>query len=291
MYATKPPARPPSAATDARRKADALRDAALTLRRIRAERGQAPAHRAMKRLQRGPGTVLLAATLAIVLCMALAWARPQILSFWNDCLGFWLSRLSLPLRTELLDPAAGHMRFTWTGGVADMHMPGPNLKAGTGVVLALLFGWTYFFSDANLPLRYLVRIVCGVHGLALLFFWLAPSQFPYTTTDHLGDMVHMGLLLLFAIPVMLAVGYYLLPATLPTKIFHSLLILTYFIVLVPHQVVLHALVLHYGSILCMPLLYICFGTVFDVLLFIALYSWVVSRLPRDGAATDAAQGE
>lgn len=131
-----------------------------------------------------------------------------------------------------------------------------------------------------LPLKYLVRLLCTVHFIALLFFWLVPLQFPYTLGAHLAEVVQIGYLLLLAIPVMLAIGYYLLPARLVDKLLHTIIILAYFILVIPHKVVLHALILHHGSLLTMPLLYVCFGTVFDILLFIALYSWAVSRLPH-----------
>ena len=35
------------------------------------------------------------------------------------------------------------------------------------------------------------------------------------------------------------------------------------------------------SVLFMPVLYICFGAVFDALVFVALYSWAVSNAPVD----------
>ena len=77
-------------------------------------------------------------------------------------------------------------------------------------------------------------------------------------------------------PVMLAMGYYILNQGLGTKLLRTALILLFFAVMVPHQVLAQALVMQHLSVLFMPVLYICFGAVFDALVFVALYSWAVS---------------
>ena len=52
-------------------------------------------------------------------------------------------------------------------------------------------------------------------------------------------------------------------------------------ILIPHQVLAQALIMQEFSVLFMPVLYICFGAVFDALVFVALYSWAVSNVPAD----------
>ena len=82
-----------------------------------------------------------------------------------------------------------------------------------------------------------------------------------------------------ATPVMLAMGYYILNQSLLTKLLHTALILAFFAILVPHQVLAQAFIMQHLSVLFMPVLYICFGAVFDALIFVALYSWAVSNAP------------
>jgi hypothetical protein len=134
------------------------------------------------------------------------------------------------------------------------------------------------------PLKYLVRILCVVQGFALVFFWLLPNSFPYDVSNHINDLASMGSVMLLAIPVMLALGYYVLNIGLGTKFLHTALILMYFVVMVPFQIIAHALILQYGSLLFMPVLYICFGTLFDMLIFVALYSWAASNAPAQATA-------
>ena len=87
----------------------------------------------------------------------------------------------------------------------------------------------------------------------------------------------IGYVIMVATPVMLAVGYYILNQNILIKLFHTTLILLFFTVMIPHQVLAQAFIMQHLSILFMPLLYICFGAVFDALVFVALYSWAASN--------------
>ena len=89
----------------------------------------------------------------------------------------------------------------------------------------------------------------------------------------------IGYTVMLATPVMFAVGYYILNQSLFIKLFHTVLILGFFAILVPHQVLAEAFIMQHLSVLFMPVLYICFGAVFDALVFVALYSWVASNAP------------
>ena len=91
----------------------------------------------------------------------------------------------------------------------------------------------------------------------------------------------IGYVVMLATPLMLAVGYYILNQSLWSKLFHTALILLFLAVLVPHQVLAQAFIMQHLSVLFMPVLYICFGAVFDALVFVALYSWAVSKAPED----------
>ena len=58
-------------------------------------------------------------------------------------------------------------------------------------------------------------------------------------------------------------------------------IMLFFMVMVPHQVLAQAMFMQHFSILFMPIMYICLGAVFDTLVFVALYSWVASNVPKN----------
>jgi uncharacterized membrane protein len=89
-----------------------------------------------------------------------------------------------------------------------------------------------------------------------------------------------GFVLLMTIPIMLAAGYYVLRIPLAIKVFHSAVILLYFIVLIPLEAVVHAVLLRHLSVLAMPLLFFGFGALLNFTLFIALYAWAASTVKR-----------
>ena len=91
----------------------------------------------------------------------------------------------------------------------------------------------------------------------------------------------IGYTAMLAAPLMLAVSYCILNQSLLIKLFHTALILGFFAILVPHQVLAQAAIMQHLSVLFMPVLYICFGAVLDALVFVALYSWVASNAPAN----------
>jgi hypothetical protein len=118
-----------------------------------------------------------------------------------------------------------------------------------------------------------------VQASALLFFMAYPTSFPYTITGHLAATLNAGFYLMLAVPVLLALGWGVLRIPLHQKLLVPMFMIAYFAVLLPHQALLHALVVLHFSALFMPLLYLCFGAVLDLMIFVALYSWLVSRVP------------
>ncbi|MCJ7799276.1 MAG: hypothetical protein MUP33_05870, partial [Polaromonas sp.] len=160
-------------------------------------------------------------------------------------------------------------------------MPDATTMAVTAVVTLLALVLSFGMKNAQLPLKYPLRIVCVIQTVTLIYFWISPSNFPYTVARHSEELMTVGYVVMLATPLMLAVGYYILNVSLWAKLFHTALILLFFAITVPHQVLVQALIMQHISVLFMPVLYICFGAVFDALIFVALYSWVVSKAPVD----------
>lgn len=257
----------------------AYQSAASALGQAKIRHGAAQPHRSLGRMIADPYRVTQALILPITLCMALVWAEPLLVSFWQACVLFWASHLGLPLQATSDASDIASLALTWNVGSSPRDMPSQEIWLATaGLTLAIVFASSKCSAD-KLPLKYLVRVICVIQMISLLYFLVAPSRFPYSVGDHMADIAHVGFTLMFVTPIMLTLGYYLLNVRSSTKLLHTLLILAYFLLLIPHQIVLHALILHHGSMLFMPLLYICFGAVFDVLVFVALYSWAASTLP------------
>lgn len=253
--------------------------ASSSLGRAKGRHGSAPVHRSLSRMVVDPTRLMQALVLPAMFCLAILWAEPLLLECWRGGALYWAAQLALPLQAGAPGTQEAALGLSWLAAGDRLDMPGQAVWLGTAglTVAALLASST--LRGGRLPLRYLMRILCFIQILSLVFFWCWPSQFPYSVADHLDDMAHVGFTLMLVTPIMLALGYYLLNVHAAIKILHTVLILLYFALAIPHQIVLHALILHHFSVLYMPILYICFGAVFDVLIFVALYSWAASTLP------------
>lgn len=255
--------------------------ALATLQQARQQAGNIPQHRALKRMALRPGLLLQVVALPLLLTAAVYAGKPWLFAFWRQCLGLWAGLLNLPLHITPPAERGDALGVQWMVANEWVNLPSDGMLFS--VAALTLLGWvlSYSLQGKALPLQYLLRIVCGVQALALLFFWWVPAQFPYTVQRHLLDLANIGYLTLLATPVMLAMGYYMLRVPLAHKLLCTALILAYFAVFVPHQLVLHAFLLHHFSLLLMPLLYIVFGALFNMLVFVALYAWFASLAPAD----------
>jgi len=248
-------------------------------RRARALRVRVRPHRAITPLRVTPYLAAQALLLPILLCGFLLWAKPLLLDFWRNCILFWSERLNLPFSLATGANEAGQHSLLMGLVSEGAPMPGQTTMVVTALVTLAAFALSLRMKDAKLPLKYPLRIVCVLQFITLAYFWFSSSEFPYSIGRHSEELMTIGYGVMVATPVMLAMGYYILNQSLLTKLLHTALILAFFAILVPHQVLAQAFIMQHLSVLFMPVLYICFGAVFDALIFVALYSWAVSNAP------------
>ena len=238
-------------------------------------------HRAISRLSVGPHLVMQTIFLPIFFCGLLIWGAPYLFAFWRECILFWANNLGIPLVTNIGIPGANDLGLSWSSTDQNSYLPGLALLTATTLVTLLAFAASFMIQGSMLPVKYLIRILCVVQAASLLFFIVAPASFPYAIINHMNDMINVGYALVVAAPAMLALGYYALNVGFAVKVKHTLMILAYIIIMIPYQIVMHVLILQHFSVLFMPVLYLCFGAIFDVLIFVALYSWAASNLPAN----------
>lgn len=253
-------------------------------RQARAGRVKVRPHRAMTPLKVTPYLLAQTVILPLLLCGLLFWGKPLLFDFWRSCVLFWSSALDLSFSLSNQINDAGQYTLRLSSGIEGAPMPGTITMAVTAVVTLMAFALSLRLNNAKLPLKYPLRIVCVIQAVTLIYFWLAPSAFPYSMARHSEELMTIGYVVMLSTPVMLAVGYYILNQSLWVKLFHTALILLFFAIMVPHQVLAQAFIMQHLSVLFMPVLYICFGAVFDALIFVALYSWAVSKAPADATA-------
>lgn len=259
---------------DADRRA-ALRDAEMLLQEARARAPGERMHRSLRHLPLRPRSFFLTLAVAALATLLLWVERPVVMAAWERMVLWWARGLGIPL--QLVDDGTVH-RWSYTAG-ADALVPGASTWVATALVVIAALASTWWMADRFTPLKYLVRTICVVQVTALLFFMAVPSLFPYTAEAHLAAMLDGGYTLMVSLPVLVGLGYGLLDLPAWRKLVDPLMLLAYFAVALPHKAVLHMVVLQHFSVLFMPLLYLCFGLVFDIMLFVALYSFLVSRAP------------
>ena len=240
-------------------------------------------HRAMSALTVTPYLLAQAFWLPLILCALLYLGKPQLFDFWRAIILFWSGLLDMKFIISPLVNDGGQYALMLPGRAQEAPMPTVMTMATTATVALAVFALSFGMKHARLPLRFPLRIVSVVQLVAVAYFWLYSADFPYSIARHSEDLMTIGFALMLATPVLLAIGFYILNHSLPLKLLYTGLILLFLVVMVPHQVLVQAFIMQHLSVLFMPVLYICFGAVFDALVFVALYSWAVSNAPVDAA--------
>lgn len=212
--------------------------------------------------------------------LALLYAlREPLYGFWRSYMLNWARWLQLPLQPADISSRQDLMGLSWVPGAGDLGLSTTTGAALAAVVIVVAWGLSIRLRGRWLPGQYLVRVLCVVQALALLYFWFAPIPFPHQLLSHGVDLLDAGYVLMLSIPVLMALGYYPLQVSWQAKVVHTLLILLFFGVMLPQQALVHMLILKHLSVVFMPVLYLCFGAVFDMMVFVALYAWAASTAP------------
>ena len=251
----------------------------LAVKQARAQHVHVRPHRAITPLKVTPYLLAQALLLPLVICTLLYLGKSALLGFWRDCVLFWSDGLQLPfvIGTQLKE--SGQFTEVLSTALASTPMPSLTTLWVTAFVTLAGLALSLTMKGASLPLKYPLRIICVVQLVTVIYFWWTPGNFPYSIARHSEELMTIGYVLMVATPVMLAVGYYILNINIFVKLFHTAIILLFFAILIPHQVLAQAFIMQHMSVLFMPVLYLCFGAVFDALVFVALYSWAVSNAP------------
>jgi hypothetical protein len=142
------------------------------------------------------------------------------------------------------------------------------------VCVSMLFAYILF--RRFLPLCYLIWAIGSIQISSLLFFYLLLTAFPYDIGMHVASSLEMALILMAVIPNLLMVTYYPLNFSLLRKIGLTVLMLGMVGICAPHLYACHIVIMHYFSVLYMPVLFTVFGVLPMILMIIAIYGWGMS---------------
>lgn len=258
--------------------AQALRRRVVARWRAEGSRGQTISrHRALIRhdfpYQRLAG-VLLPPT---VLSLLLVWAQPLIVGFWSRIMHWAIDFTGVAASVMLTSSVSGvplGVHLIWLE--MDAGAPSPWQWWGAA---ALAFGLALAslrLPSRMLPIAYVARIYAVVIVVSLAFFAVVPARFTYSLADHVAMLLLMMLLLAAVAPWVLSLTYNILDFRARDKVLLSLMAVVFLVVTAPLQAFSHALVLHYGSLLYQPMLFLLLGIFPPLVGLVGLYSWAMT---------------
>ncbi len=135
-----------------------------------------------------------------------------------------------------------------------------------------------------LPLGYLLRGIAIIQLSAQIWFTLAEPPFAYTLPEYIGGLLQSGIVILLLSPFMVALTFFVFDFPLLHKFALATLLLLHLAVMIPLQASIHAWIISNASLLAMPVLFLVFGVLLDIFVYVALYGWGMSW--RSGGALD-----
>jgi len=137
------------------------------------------------------------------------------------------------------------------------------------------------------PLGYLLRALAMLQLSAQVWFTLAPPPFPYSLSVYGSSLLATGVVILLLAPFLVGATYFVFDFPLQKKVALGVLLLGHLAVLFPLQATVHVWVIQHASMLAMPMLFLVFGVLLDIFVYVALYGWAMSW--RSGRELDAVE--
>jgi len=183
--------------------------------------------------------------------------------------------LDAPLGDQLWSLPGG-LEFTLPVLAVLTPPPGEAALRIATVASVLVFAVSFLLPVRFTPLRYFLRLLCVVQATAILFFAFSADPFPYRLQDHVFVLLSAGLVVMGLVPLVLGLTLHVFDLAFWKKLLLTLAILAHLALFVPLQVLVHVWLVMHGSALVMPVLFLVFGLLLDVLVFVSFYGWALS---------------
>lgn len=158
----------------------------------------------------------------------------------------------------------------------------PDARALTvgWVTTALLAAAGVLLRGRFVPVGYLLRALAVIQLSAQLFFTVTPPPFPYSLATYQAGFLACGVIVLLLVPFLVGATFFVFGFSLVRKLALVGMLLAHLAVLFPLQSVIHVWWIWHGSYLAMPVLFLVFGLLLDVFVYVALYGWGMSWRSR-----------
>lgn len=192
--------------------------------------------------------------------------------------------ISAPIGTQTLELAGG-VSFTLPVVATFTPLPDTRVLWMTGIACAVVLLLSFLLPERFTPLRYFLRLLVLVQTSAVLFFGFAPDPFPYRLEDHVFILLTAGLVVMALVPLLLGLTLHVFDLALWRKLLLTLLIIGHLALFIPLNALVHVWLILQGTAVLMPVLFLVFGLLLDVFVFVTFYGWALSW--RGSEARDA----
>jgi len=178
----------------------------------------------------------------------------------------------------------GEQAFTLPGGIeftlpvlaVGTPLPDQSLLLIAGGISGAVILASTLLPERLIPLRYFLRLLAFLQATAIAYFAIAPEAFPYQLQDHAFLLLAAGLVVMGLVPLVLSLTLHVFDLALWRKALVTLALLAHLSVFVPLQVLVHVGLVLQGTAVLMPVLFLIFGLLLDVLILVAFYGWALS---------------
>lgn len=203
--------------------------------------------------------------------------KNKLIQFWEYILELSIEWTDVPAKI-VFDKAIDHHFLDVVIPYIDLtaHVP-TNTQWWIGALFFLLLTIvSSLLPERMAPARYGLRILAIIQATALIYFSFWPSQFPHSVKEYTQSNLRLGLELMFFVPWIHALTYYIHGFKLSYNIALTTFTLLFLAIAFPLQYFAHALILYEGSLLWLPLLYIAFGLLLVIMAMISLFAWAMT---------------
>lgn len=204
-----------------------------------------------------------------------------LLMGWHAVLFMWAPSLGLPLERGSGDA------LVWRSLDVGPVVGGPLALAVAALVALAVFTASLWMPPRQRRWRHGLWALCALQAVAVGLAAWRPDLLPASPTAYLSTLLHAGLFGMLSLPVLLALGLSGLTMRWPTRLACIVAVLVYVAFLMPHKVLLLALLLQWLPLVWAPLLLVWMGVVVDLLVFVGLFAALSVRAdlwpPDDGA--------
>jgi len=245
--------------------------------------GVIPQHRSMVRLEATPWLFADLLLLPAALTLGVFAALGPLMGLWRWMLEFMRDFLHLPgtVATRVVE-LAPFLSVAVPHLTIDTVWPDRRALTIGWIVTAAMALAGMLLRGRFTPFAYLLRALAVIQLSAQIFFAFTPPPFVYSLPAYHSGFLACGVVVLLLIPFLVGATFFVFGFSLWRKLALVLMLLVHLAVLFPLQSMVHVWWIWHGSFLVMPLLFLVFGLLLDVFVYVALYGWGMSwRTPAE----------